>query len=112
MIESTYNLYLFYRFRSLEIMKMQTNNILILAPKNFAGTKKEAIKLPKIIIKNREYFIFIQYLNCNSAQMKLNSDSILLTIKSHMGSICLVIDYNINLICSKEVTKEKLLFKN
>lgn len=44
--------------------------------------------------------------------MKLNLDSILLTKKSHMGNICLFIDYNINFICLKEITKEKLLFKN
>lgn len=47
MIESTYNLYLFYSSRLLEIIKMQTNNILILALKNFAGTKKKVINYQK-----------------------------------------------------------------
>lgn len=44
--------------------------------------------------------------------MKLNSNSILLTKKSYIGGILSVIDYNIDSIYSKEVTKEKLLFKN
>ena len=63
------------------------------------------------MIKNKKYLIFIQLLKFNSAQIIFNSNSIVLIKKGYVGSIFLVIDYNANFTCSKEITKKKLLFK-
>lgn len=57
-IESTYNSCLFYRSDILEIVRMQTNNTLILANNIFASKKKEVIKAIKIITKNCKYLTF------------------------------------------------------
>lgn len=54
-IESTYDSYLLYRSGTLEIVRMQTNNILILTDNNFANKEKEAIKDAKIMTKDCEY---------------------------------------------------------
>ena len=48
-------------------MGMQTNNTLILANINFANTEKDAIRLAKIIIKDREYLIPAHLLKFNNA---------------------------------------------
>lgn len=44
MIKSTYNLCLFIRSEPLRLVKMQTNNTLILTDNNFANTEEEATK--------------------------------------------------------------------
>lgn len=57
MIKSTYNFYP-YTSNLLEILRMKTNNILILANDNFANNKEEIIKIEKIMIKNCKYLNF------------------------------------------------------
>lgn len=48
-------------------MGIQKNNTLILANKNFVSIEKKAIKLIKIIIKDKKYFIPIYLLKFNDA---------------------------------------------
>lgn len=62
MIKSIYNLCLFFKSGLWEIVKMQIKNILILVDNNFTNTKEGAIKLAKIVIKDKKYLIFIHLL--------------------------------------------------
>lgn len=50
--KSTYNFCLFYSFGLFCIVKMRTNDTLILANNNFAYKEKAAIKSTKILTKN------------------------------------------------------------
>lgn len=50
MTESTYDLYLFIMSKLLKIVKMQTNDTVIITNKNFSSIKKEMIQLRKIMI--------------------------------------------------------------
>lgn len=67
MIESIYNLYHLFRSKPLEIMGIQTDDILILADNNFASTKEKVIKSAKVMTKDREYLIPIYLLKFNRA---------------------------------------------
>lgn len=57
--ESMYNFYLFYKSGPLAIVEMQTDNTLILIDNNLASNKEEAIKVLKLMIKDRKYLIFV-----------------------------------------------------
>ena len=72
MTKSLYNLYLFCRYELLQIMKILTNDILILADNNFTIIEKEGIKLVKIMTKDKKYLILTQPLKLNSAQIKFD----------------------------------------
>lgn len=50
--EFIYNLYLLYSFGPFGMIGIQTDNILILANNNFAGKKKSAIQIAKIMTKD------------------------------------------------------------
>lgn len=50
--ELIYNLCLFYKSGSFSIMRIQTNDTLILVDNNFASRKKAKIKVTKIMRKN------------------------------------------------------------
>lgn len=107
----TYKLCLQYSSGLFDIIKIQTNNILILANNNFANKEKVAIKFTKTIIKNQEYVSFLLPLKFNGAQIKLYSEGIILTKKSHIGSIFLVINYDEDSTSSKRIIKIKFFFK-
>lgn len=111
MIKSTYNPCLFYNFISLGIMKMQVNNIFILIDNNFASVQKNAIRLIKIMIKNKKHLIFIYFLKFIGIQIKLNLNKIILIKESHIKGIFLVIDYVVDSISSSKIIKKKLLPK-
>ena len=111
MIESTYNPCLFFIPEPLEIVKMQTNNTLILADNNFASTKKEAIKSAKIMTKNRKYLTSAYPLKFNGTQIKLNSNSIVLTKESYIEKFLPVIDYATDFTSCKGITRKKLSSK-
>ena len=108
MTKSTYDSCLFFRSEPLGIVGMQIDDILILADNNFASTKEEAIKSAKIITKDREYLTSAHPLKFNSAQIKLDSNGIVLTKKSYIGGILLVTDYTADSTSSKRITKKKL----
>lgn len=52
MTKSTYNLCLLYRFGSLEIVGVQTDNTLISVDNNFASMNEKAVKNAKIMTKD------------------------------------------------------------
>lgn len=64
-IESTYNLCLFYNSKSFSIVRIQTDNTLILADNIFASIKEDIIRSAKIMTKNKEHFSFIYPLKFN-----------------------------------------------
>ena len=72
MTESIYHLSLFFRYEQLQIMRIQANDILILANNNFIITEKEGIKLVKIMTKDKKYLTPAQSLKLNSTQIKLD----------------------------------------
>lgn len=61
--------------------------------------------------KDREHFIFTQSLKFNNAQIKFDSNSILLTIKTHIDSIFLIKDHDVDSISLREITRRKLSSK-
>lgn len=58
MTESIYQFCLFFRSESLRIVEISTDDILILANKNFVSIEEESIKSAKIIIKDKEHLIY------------------------------------------------------
>ena len=68
-------------------MRMQTDDILILANNNFACIEKDTIKSAKIMTKNRKYLISTHFIKFYNAQIQFNSNGIVLTIKSHLGEL-------------------------
>lgn len=90
---------------------MQTNNTLILANNNFISTKEEIIKSAKIITKDKKYLIFIYPLKFNSAQIKFDSNDIVLTKESYIGGILPVINHATNSTSFRGITRKKLLPK-
>ena len=108
MTESTYNSYLLFETEPLGIMKMQTNDILILADNNFASTTKETIKLAKIMTKNKEYITLVHPLKFNGTQIKLDSNNIVLTKESHVGGILPVTDHSIDSTSFRGITRKKI----
>ena len=111
MEESTYNPCLFYRSSLFGIMEIKTNDILILADNNFANKEEAQIKAIKIMTKNQEHFTPTQPLKFNRAQIKLDSEGIVLTKKSHIDGIFLVIDHNTDSTSLGKITKKKFLSK-
>ena len=67
MTESAYDSCLFYKSGQLEMMRMQTNDTLILADNNFISNEEEAIKIAKIMTKDREYLTLAQPIKFNGA---------------------------------------------
>lgn len=111
MTESTYNSCYLYNSGLLEIVEIQIDNILILPDKNFASNEKKIIKVAKLIIKDCKYLTLTQLVKFNRTQIKLNSNGIVLIKKSHIGSILLVISYDVDSTSSREIIKKKLLPK-
>ena len=81
---------------------------LILADNDFAGKEESAIQWAKIMTKEREYLTHAHPLKFNSAQIKLDSNNIVLTKKSHIGGILLVTDNVAESISSRGITRKKL----
>ena len=108
MTESTYDSCLLFRSEPLGIVKMQTDDTLILADNNFASTKEKTIKSAKIMTKDREYLTLVYPLKFNSTQIKLDSNGIVLTKKSQVGGILLVTNYAADSTNSKGITRKKL----
>ena len=55
MTESIYDSSLLYKFESLEIVRMQTDDILMLVSDAFAEKEEKIIKTIKIMTKKREH---------------------------------------------------------
>ena len=108
MKESTYNHCLFYSFSLFGIVEMQTNNTLILADNNFASKEDKAIKTAKIITKDWEHLTSSQSLKFNEKQIKFDLKKIVLRIKSHIGGIFLVTNYDADSTSWRKIIKKKL----
>ncbi len=108
MTESIYDPCLLFRSEPLGIMRMQIDDKLILADNNFASTEKNAIKLAKIMIKDRKYLIPVYPLKFNNAKIKLNSNGIVLIKRCYIREIFLVTDYATDSTSSREITRKKL----
>lgn len=108
MKESIYDPYFFYSFGSFGIIKMQTDDILILANDDFVYKEEKAVKKAKIMTKNWKYLTSIQSLKFNRAQIKLDSERSVLIKKSHVGIIFPVTDHDTDFTSSKEITRKKL----
>lgn len=76
-----YNTCFFFRYELLKIVRIQIDNILILANNNFASIEKKYIKYVKIITKNRKNFTFVCFLKFNDIENKLDSNNIILAKK-------------------------------
>lgn len=111
MIKSTYNPCLLYISSSFGIVRMQIDNILILADNDFTSTKEDTIKSAKTMTKDREHLTPTYFLKFNNAQIKLNLNGIVLTKKSYAGRILLIIDHVADSTSSKEIIRKKLLPK-
>ncbi len=61
--------------------------------------------------KDREYFTCTKLIKFNGAQIKLDSDGIVLTKDSHIGGILLVTDHNADSTSSRGITRKKLSTK-
>ena len=87
---------------------MQTNDTLILANIDFTSKKEAEIKAAKIMTKDQKYLTLTQLLKFNGIQIKLDLEGIILTKKSHISRIFLVIDHNSDSTSLKKITKKKL----
>lgn len=90
---------------------MQIDNTLILIDIDFTNTEKNAIRLAKIIKKNKEYPTSTHFLKFNNVQIKLNSNRIILIKKCHIREILLVIDYVADFTSFGRIIRKKLSLK-
>lgn len=90
---------------------MQTDDILILADNDFTSIKKDVIRSTKIMIKDKKLFTPIYFLKFNSAQIKFDSNRIVITKKSPVKKIPPVINHVVDSTSSKEITRKKLSLK-
>ena len=111
MTESTYNPSFLFRSKSLGIVRIQTDDTLILADNNFAIIKEETIKSAKIMTKYREYLTLAHSPKFNGAQIKLDLNGIVLTKESHVGEILPVTDHTIDFTSSRGIIRKKLSSK-
>lgn len=111
MIKSIYNRYLFYNSSSFGIVKIQTDDILILANNNFASTEKDTIRSVKIITKDKEYLTLTHPLKFNDTQIKLDLNKIVLVKESYIKEILLFTNHVVESTSSREISRKKLLFK-
>lgn len=108
MTKLTYDPYLLYRSGLLRIVKMQIDDTLILTDNNFPSNEEKAIKIAKLMTKNCEYLTCAQPIKFHAPQIKLDSNNIVLIKESHINSIFLVIDHDIDSTNSKGITRKKV----
>ena len=108
MKESTYDLCLLYSSGLFGVVGMQTDDTLILADNDFAGKKEAVIQTAKIMTKDREHLTSSHPLKFNGAQIKLDSEEIVLTKESHVNGILPVTNRDIDSTSSRGITRKKL----
>lgn len=111
MIELIYDPCFLYSSSSLGIIRMQIDDILILADNNFASTKENAIRLAKIMTKNKEHLTSAHLLKFNGVQIKLNLNRIVLTKESYVKEILLITDHAADFTSLRGIIKKKLSSK-
>lgn len=107
MTKLTYASYHFYSLGLLRIVGIQTDNTLILANNNFTSMEEKAVKNGKIITKDWEYLTSAQSIKFNGAQMKLDSNGIVLIKESYVSGILPLIKHDADFTSSKEIIKKK-----
>ena len=111
MRESIHDLCLLYSSGPFGIVEIQTDDILILADNNFAGKEETVIQSAKIMTKEREYLTHAHPLKFNGAQIKLDSNGIVLMKASHVGDILPVTDNIADSTSSRGIIRKKLSLK-
>ena len=66
------------------------------------------IKVVKIMVKDCKYLTSAQPIKFNGSQIKLDLDGIILTKKSHVSGIFLIIGHNADFTSSTGITRKKL----
>lgn len=89
---------------------MQINDILIVVNDVFASNKGEIIKVAKIMIKDCKYFMSVQPIKFNSAQIQ-QFEKYFINKKSHISDIFFLIDHDKNSTSLNSIIKIKLLLK-
>ena len=87
---------------------MQTEDKLILADNDFTRKKETAIQTAKIMTKDREHLTSSHLLKFNGAQIKLDSEGIVLTKESHVGGILPITNHDANSTSSRGIIRKKL----
>lgn len=111
MIELIYDLCFLYNSCLFSIVRIQTNDTFTLADNSFASTKKDIIRSIKIMTIDKKHLNSTYSLKFNCAQIKRDSNKIVLTKTSHIGGILSVTDQVANSTPSKGITRIKLLLK-
>ena len=111
MTKSSYKPCFLDKFDLLKIMRVPTNNTLILVDNNFVSMNKKAVKNTKIMTKDCEYPTSIKKIKFNSAKIKLNENSIVLINERYVSGILPITKYDADSISIKRITKKKLLPK-
>ena len=106
-IKSIYNPYLFYSSNLFGIMRMQTDDTLILAVNDFASTKQDTIRSAKIMTKNREHLTSAYFLKFNGIQIKLDLNGVVWIKKSYIEGIHSVTDHIANSTYFGGLTRKK-----
>lgn len=88
-------------------MRMQTDDMLILANNNFARKEEATIQTAKIMIKDRGYLTSSHLLKFNGAQIELNLKKIVLIKESHVNSIFFITNHNIDSTSLSRIMKKK-----
>lgn len=73
--------------------------------------KKNAIRLAKVIKKDKEYPTSTHFLKFNNIQIKLNLNKIILIKNCYIKDILLIIDYVIDFTSFGKIIRKKLLLQ-
>ena len=118
MKESTYDFCLLYSHQSFDIVKMQTDDILMLATDDFANKKEKAVKSAKILIKDRNCFIFINSIKFNDMKIQLHFNInnfifyIILFQKTYINEIALIQKNETSFTNNRDLVRKNLNTKN
>ena len=107
MIESIYNLCLFYCIKSFAAIDFQTDNILIFVNDDFAIKKNKIIKTINIMFKQRECFIIINSIKFNGMKIEFSeNETISIKYASNVKNISLIKNYKSSIINFRNVVKK------
>ena len=112
MTESIYDSCLLYKSQSLDIVDLQTDDILMLAEDLFVAKEEETIKATNITIKERTHFTLEILIKFNDILIELvSSEEITLRQKIRTDEISLMKNHDVSTISSRDVVRFKLSSK-
>ena len=117
MKESTYDFCLLYNHQSFGIVKMQIDDILLLATDDFANKEKKAVKSAKILIKDRICLTPINSIKFNGMKIQLHfsiNNFLYITLfhEIHVGGIVLIQKNEISFTSNRGLVKKNLSIKD